>query len=108
MLLIKVGPLIDEVDISEFLCLCFVDLREVKLVSNGFMSGGRCMIFLNLNTRYKEIIALIRCMAPITTDIRNVERTILVVVVAGKYDSQFAVSFMFKWVADFASMAVKM
>lgn len=42
-------------EIEEFLCLCLVFLREVRLSSSGFMSGGSFEIFLKRIAKYRSM-----------------------------------------------------
>ena len=59
-------------EMEEFLCLCLVLLREVKLSSSGFMSGGSFAIFRNRIARYMSMTAEIRCKPPVTMAVIHV------------------------------------
>jgi hypothetical protein len=60
---------------EDLLRLCL----EVRLSSNGFMSGGSCDILRKITPRYMDSIKDTRCMHPLVKLTRNVEYTILVV-----------------------------
>lgn len=49
----RFSEIVVAVDIDDLLRLCR-DAREVRLSSNGFMSGGRFVIFLNTRARYAD------------------------------------------------------
>jgi hypothetical protein len=59
-------------DMEEFLCLCLVFLRDVKLSSSGFMSGGRLEIFRKTMSRYRSSTSESRCRPATTTDVSQV------------------------------------
>ena len=49
----RFSEIVVTVDIEDLLRLCR-EAREVRLSSNGFMSGGRFVIFLNTRARYAD------------------------------------------------------
>ena len=62
------GRLIPLAGCPAFSCARLIDLddRLVKLLSNGFMSGGSFEILRNMMHRYSDIANVTRCSAPTT------------------------------------------
>jgi hypothetical protein len=59
-------------EMEEFLCLCFVFLRDVRLSSSGFISGGRLEIFLKTMSRYRSRNRESRCRPAFAIEVSHV------------------------------------
>jgi hypothetical protein len=76
-------------DIDEFLCLCLVFRREVKLSSSGFMSAGMLLIFRKTIKRYISRNREIKCNPAVVTAVnQTVIKTLFVSSSVGNIDRQ--------------------